>query len=174
MSLNWAMLTSNGEDSGGDPVLLPGEQGRLYAQDKIKAVLEDQSSSRWEAKGRVWISNQRIVVIAESGSFRTLNIPLTSFKNWKLEQPWFSANYINGTVVPTPGGGLQRPTTLTLTFTEGGAIEFTTVYRNLMERVVTGGKSGENNCFVCFCGERERERLRRGDEKEIRGLKLKT
>ncbi|KAI9248575.1 hypothetical protein BDA99DRAFT_525060 [Phascolomyces articulosus] len=134
MSLNWAMLTSE----QGDPVLLPGEQGRLYTQDKIKAVLNDQSSN-WEAKGRVWISNQRIVVIAESGSFRTLNIPLRSLKNWKLEQPWFSANYITGLVMPTPGGGLQRPTTLTLSFTEGGAIEFTNVYRHLIETIATGG-----------------------------------
>ncbi|KAI8145109.1 hypothetical protein BJV82DRAFT_604970 [Fennellomyces sp. T-0311] len=134
MSLNWAMLVPDQEE----PVLLPGEHGRLFVQDNIKVVLNDQSSS-WEAKGRVWLSNQRIVVITTSGSFRSLNIPLTGFKNWKLEQPWFSANYISGTVVPTPGGGLQRAATMTLTFTEGGAIEFTNIYRSLMERMAAGG-----------------------------------
>ena len=101
------------------------------------------------------------MVISESGSFRTLNIPLTSFRNFKLEQPWFSANYVSATILPTPGGGLQRTSTLTLTFTEGGkvdtyilstiyklkhkcfyiigAIEFTNVYRNLMEQIAIGG-----------------------------------
>ncbi|KAG2215941.1 hypothetical protein INT45_012325 [Circinella minor] len=134
MSVNWAMLSSE----QGDPILLAGEKGRLYTQDKIKVVLNDQTSN-WEVKGRIWVSNQRIVVISESGSFRTLNIPLTSLRNFKLEQPWFSANYVSGTIIPTPGGGLQRTSTLTLTFTEGGAIEFTNIYRNLMEQIAIGG-----------------------------------
>ena len=62
-------------------------------------------------------------MISESGSFRTLNIPLTSFRNFKLEQPWFSANYVSATILPTPGGGLQRTSTLTFAFTEGGKVD---------------------------------------------------
>ncbi|CAO3625892.1 unnamed protein product [Mucor fragilis] len=81
--------------------------------------------------------------LAETSStpdFRNLNVPIRNFKNWKLEQPWFGANFVSGVVIPVQGGGLTRNSNLKLTFTEGGAIEFTTILRNLLERI---GESNE-------------------------------
>lgn len=41
--------------------------------------------------------------LAETSStpdFRNLNVPIRNFKNWKLEQPWFGANFVSGVVIP--------------------------------------------------------------------------
>jgi hypothetical protein len=32
--------------------------------------------------------------------FKNLNVPVLNFKSWKLEQPWFGANYVSGIVIP--------------------------------------------------------------------------
>lgn len=47
-------------------------------------------------------------------------MPIMNFKRWKLEQPWFGANYISGVLLPVPGGGLMRNGQVKLTFSEGG------------------------------------------------------
>lgn len=69
--------------------------------------------------------------------FKNLNVPILNFKNWKLEQPWFGANFVSGVVIPVSiymnylriiihvklqvqGGGLTKAGNLKLTFTEGG------------------------------------------------------
>ncbi|KAJ8661806.1 hypothetical protein O0I10_002615 [Lichtheimia ornata] len=140
MSLNWAMLAQD------EPVLLPGEHQHLFRQHGIKAILDCETpDTRFEAKGKLYVSNQRIVFVAQPStpSLQTLNIPLRNLRNWKLEQPWFSANYITSTLIPVPGGGLPRAGNLTLTFTEGGAIEFTSVYRTLLERLAVDGTTEE-------------------------------
>ncbi|KAG2190338.1 hypothetical protein INT46_006673 [Mucor plumbeus] len=95
------------------------------------------------SKGTVILSNQRVIYLAETSNapdFKNLNIPIRNFKNWKLEQPWFGANFVSGVVIPVQGGGLTRNSNLKITFTEGGAIEFTTILRNLLERI---GESNE-------------------------------
>ncbi|KAL1934668.1 hypothetical protein VTP01DRAFT_6850 [Rhizomucor pusillus] len=145
MSLNCALISPH----DGMPVPLPGEQPLFFKQHKVKAVLDcnengypGNSAGHWEATGQICLSNLRgrvsqIVFVAQSetSSFKSLNIPIMDLKSWKLQQPWFGANYIEGIVVPTPGGGLPKPGKLTLAFTEGGAIEFTSIYRNLLQRV---------------------------------------
>ncbi|KAI9315894.1 hypothetical protein BX666DRAFT_1859698 [Dichotomocladium elegans] len=134
MSLNWAMLIPGQNE----PVLLPGEHQHLFRQDAVKARLDcGGPSAQWDAKGKLYVSNQRIVFVAdgENSKFQSLNIPLRSLRNWKLQQPWFAANYVTADLVPTPGGGLPCIGTLNLTFTEGGAIEFTTIYRRLLDNI---------------------------------------
>ncbi|KAI7863265.1 hypothetical protein BDF14DRAFT_1845396 [Spinellus fusiger] len=151
MSLNWDMLTPSHT-----LVLLPGEKTFLL-QDKVSLVLscnEDgypgHYGGHWECRGNVTLTNQRIVFIStETGReasstagsvLQSLNVPVLQWKQWRLEQPWFGANYITGTLLPMPGGGLPKAGKLTLTFREGGAIEFTSIYRSLLERI---GESNE-------------------------------
>ncbi|KAI8068645.1 hypothetical protein BC940DRAFT_298704 [Gongronella butleri] len=144
MSVNWVML---GPDSC-MPVPLPREK-MFFTQEKVKMVLDCSdnttgypgnttgASSKWEANGVVTLSNQRIIFVARPSTAKcqSINIPITNLKKWKLEQPWFGANYIHGTVLPVPGGGMERHGLMTLTFQEGGAIEFTTMLRTLLERM---------------------------------------
>ncbi|KAG0190915.1 hypothetical protein DFQ28_001353 [Apophysomyces sp. BC1034] len=126
------MLSPDGQDS----VPLPGEKV-FFKQDGVRMVLDCNEKGHWEAKGIVILSNQRIVFIAASPTpqFQSLNVPTGNLKNWQLEQPWFGANYISGVLIHVPNGGLPKSGKLELRFTEGGAIEFTTIYRSLLERI---------------------------------------
>ncbi|KAF1798797.1 hypothetical protein V8B55DRAFT_1522407 [Mucor lusitanicus] len=148
MSINWVMLTQDGKS----PVPLPQEK-MFTTQPHVKMVLDCNDSAGGypghsegyfeSSKGTVILSNQRIMYLAETSNtpdFRNLNVPIRNFKNWKLEQPWFGANFVSGVVIPVQGGGLTKNSNLKLTFTEGGAIEFTTILRNLLERI---GESNE-------------------------------
>ncbi|KAI9018000.1 hypothetical protein CLU79DRAFT_706275 [Phycomyces nitens] len=148
MSLNWAMMSPDGQT----PVLLPGEKV-FFAQDSVKMVLDcnengypGNSGGYWEANGTAILTNQRVVFAASSPTqqFQTLNVPVLAWKNWKLEQPWFGANYISGTLVPVPGGGLSKNGKLVLTFREGGAIQFTAMYRELLERMGETGQTPQH------------------------------
>ncbi|CAO3589177.1 unnamed protein product [Absidia cylindrospora] len=139
MSLNCAMLSADGRLV----IPLPQEKS-FYSQDTVKLVLDcsengypGTSTGYWSSQGLLYLSNRRIVFIPSSPTeqFQSLNIPILHLKNWTLEQPWFGANYIEGIVIPVPGGGLVKNGKLTLTFREGGAIEFTTILQNLMERM---------------------------------------
>ncbi|KAI9487174.1 MAG: hypothetical protein EXX96DRAFT_552098 [Benjaminiella poitrasii] len=144
MSINWVMLTQDGTA----PVPLPQEK-TFFTQTDVKLVLDcndsaggypGNSEGYYESnKGTVILSNQRIIFLAQTSTctpqFKNLTIPLLNFKSWKLEQPWFGANYVAGVVIPVQGGGLTRNSQLKLTFTEGGAIEFTNILRSLLERI---------------------------------------
>ncbi|KAI8639303.1 hypothetical protein BD408DRAFT_421552 [Parasitella parasitica] len=143
MSVNWVMLTQDGKA----PVPLPQEK-MFFTQSHVKMVLHcndsageypGHSEGYFESnKGTVILSNQRIVYLAEEATpidFKNLNIPIRNLKNWKLEQPWFGANFVSGVVIPVQGGGLTKTSSLKVTFTEGGAIEFTNILRNLLERI---------------------------------------
>ncbi|KAI9302100.1 hypothetical protein BJ944DRAFT_153481, partial [Cunninghamella echinulata] len=138
MSLNWVMLSQDGQS----PVPLPQEK-MFFTQDAVKLVLDcnengypGNTGGHWESKGTVHLSNQRIIFIAQhpTHEFQSLNIPILNLKQWKLEQPWFGANYIEGVVLPVPNGGLKKGKVV-LTFIEGGATEFTTILHNLLERL---------------------------------------
>ncbi|KAI8097777.1 uncharacterized protein BX664DRAFT_327245 [Halteromyces radiatus] len=139
MSLNCAMLSHDRQSV----IPLPQEKA-FFTQSSIKLVLDcsedgypGNSSGYWSSQGLIYLSNQRIVFIAQkpNDSLQSLNIPILHLKNWKLEQPWFGANYIEGIVLPVSGGGLLKNGKLRLTFTEGGAIEFTTILQALYERL---------------------------------------
>ncbi|KAI8976225.1 hypothetical protein BDB01DRAFT_853275 [Pilobolus umbonatus] len=141
MSINWVMMSPDGHT----PVPLPQEK-TFVIQNKVKLVLDcntdegypGTSGGYWEINhGTVQLSNQRIIYLSDSPDteIKSLNIPLLHFKQWKLEQPWFGANYVTGIVLPIQGGGLSRQGKVKLTFTEGGAIEFTHVLRELLERL---------------------------------------
>ncbi|ORY94949.1 hypothetical protein BCR43DRAFT_476870 [Syncephalastrum racemosum] len=138
MSFNWAMLTPAGDA----PLPLPNEKF-LLSQHGVHAKLDCSVSDgrmardEYNSMGTVYLSNQRIVFVAKdqhNSVMRSLSIPFSQYKNWRLEQPWFTANYITATVLPVPGGGMPKPGPLTLTFREGGAIDFANTYRNLQER----------------------------------------
>ncbi|KAI7892135.1 uncharacterized protein EV154DRAFT_505735 [Mucor mucedo] len=145
MSLNWVMLTQDGTA----PVPLPQEK-IFFTQSHVKMVLDcnetgypGNSEGYYESdKGTVILSNQRIIYLAQNPTpeFKNLNVPVLNFKNWKLEQPWFGANFVAGVVIPVHGGGLTKAGNLKITFSEGGAIEFTNILRNLLERI---GESNE-------------------------------
>jgi hypothetical protein len=58
----------------------------------------------------------------------------------KLCQPWFNANYFQCIVHPVYDGGLPAVSELKLRFKEGGAFEFSTIYRQLRERISETGE----------------------------------
>ncbi|KAF7726042.1 hypothetical protein EC973_009107 [Apophysomyces ossiformis] len=135
MSLNCVMLTPDAKGF----VPLPGEK-IFFSQDAVRMLLDcnengypGNSGGYWEAKGTVTLSNQRIVFMATppTAQLQSLNIPTGSLKNWKLEQPWFGANYISGVLLPVPGGGLPKSGKLELKFTEGESNEIPQEYEPL-------------------------------------------
>ncbi|KAG1445158.1 hypothetical protein G6F46_012555 [Rhizopus delemar] len=126
------MLTQDGKS----PVPLPQEK-MFFTQSDVKLVLDCNEGYYESSRGTVILSNQRIIYLSSQpdSEFKNLNMPIMNFKRWKLEQPWFGANYISGVLLPVPGGGLMRNGQVKLTFSEGGAIEFANILRNLMERM---------------------------------------
>ncbi|KAI8331098.1 hypothetical protein EDC96DRAFT_555145 [Choanephora cucurbitarum] len=114
--------------NGRTPIPLPQEK-MFFTQSDVKLVLdcnENEAGYPGHAEG-YFESNKGTVILSNQ-------------RQWKLEQPWFGANYISGVVIPVPQGGLTRQSQLKLTFNEGGAIEFTTILRSLLERI---GESNE-------------------------------
>ncbi|CAO3672411.1 hypothetical protein CU097_008085 [Rhizopus azygosporus] len=141
MSINCVMLTQDGKA----PVPLPQEK-MFFTQPDVKLILDCNDEAGYpgntgghyeSSRGTVVLTNQRIVYLVDKPTpgFQNLNVPILNFKQWRLEQPWFGANYVTGIVLPVPGGGLSRTSQLKLTFAEGGAIEFADILRNLLERM---------------------------------------
>lgn len=97
------------------------------------------------------MTNHRLIFVSSDASslaypstnsgpepIQTLTVPLTHSLDGRFIQPWLSANYHLSTVVPVPGGGLEKlagptiPTvessensyTLKVVFNEGHGFEF--------------------------------------------------
>ncbi|PWN19220.1 hypothetical protein BCV69DRAFT_262089 [Microstroma glucosiphilum] len=157
MALNWAMIDANQR-----PVPLPEEKIWL-AVEKCQMSLEfKEAKAKWEAKGTVYVTNQRVVFLripplpqpAEqseaSQHLRSLNVPLTHLVDSRYLIPIFGAPYYEASVLPVPGGNLPEACSggaaskglCKIWFNEGGGAAF----RDAVEEVrnlARGGQHGE-------------------------------
>lgn len=76
-------------------------------------------------------------------TLKSISINLTNFRDAKLVQPWFAANYYEATVVPQRDGGLHSIHTLKLHFKEGRAFEFHTSLETVMNAAAARQKQLE-------------------------------
>ncbi|CEI94819.1 hypothetical protein RMCBS344292_09024 [Rhizopus microsporus] len=106
MSINCVMLTQDGKA----PVPLPQEK-MFFTQPDVKLILDCNDEAGYpgntgghyeSSRGTVVLTNQRIVYLVDKPTpgFQNLNVPILNFKQWRLEQPWFGANYVTGIVLP--------------------------------------------------------------------------
>ncbi|KAI8048998.1 hypothetical protein BDF22DRAFT_623418 [Syncephalis plumigaleata] len=138
MSINQVALSTDGNA----PVLLPNEKV-FFEKSSVRLELTygngypGSSGCYTAASGHVYLSNQRIIYLPRPSlvGFHSLAMPLLNINQGKLTQPWFNANYYSCIVEPVYQGGLPAPSHVKLYFTEGGAFEFTTIYRQLRERM---------------------------------------
>ncbi|RKP10279.1 hypothetical protein THASP1DRAFT_27917 [Thamnocephalis sphaerospora] len=143
MALNWAMLN----EQGNAPLPLPGEKV-FFTKSGVRFELTygngyPGSSGCYNAPaGEVFLSNHRIVYLPRPAllGFQSISIPLLNIQEGKLYQPWFDANYFRCMVDPVHGGGLPAASELKLRFKEGGAFEFSTIYRQLRDRMAETGE----------------------------------
>ena len=77
-------------------------------------------------KGRVYLTSHRVVFTTKNNSdaLKSFSMPFNSMKNVDIKQPVFGANRVEGNVSADPDGGFQGVVEFSLTFTNGGAIEF--------------------------------------------------
>jgi hypothetical protein len=92
--------------------------------------------------GTLYLTNQRILYIPEPQQphFSSLSIPVRNVRNGKFVQPWLVANYYECIVLPVPNGGIPAHMEGSFSFTKGGAFEFSTIYRQIMERLQETGE----------------------------------
>ncbi|RUP47168.1 hypothetical protein BC936DRAFT_146060 [Jimgerdemannia flammicorona] len=125
----------------------PGSSGGIYTSNK----------------GVLYLTNQRVVFVSTPATEHliSVSIPLLNIKHGRFQQPWFAANYYEGTVMPcdvgggsnlhlpsfivpcpnqVPGGGLTQAGNMKIVFKDGGGFDFTTIYDNLLARL---GETGE-------------------------------
>lgn len=143
MSINTATV-----DSSSGLVLYQGEK-LLTRHTGIKLSLEagggypGAGGSFYCPTGCVFLTNFRIVYLVTDSSIRTLktvDMPLPHVKGLKMIQPLWGANEIDATVIPVPvqhlgSSGAVDPTMqmtgpsrLKMTFKDGGASEFHSMY----------------------------------------------
>ncbi|CAO1638763.1 unnamed protein product [Sympodiomycopsis kandeliae] len=118
MALNWAMIDATGTK----PVPLP-EEKIFLAVEKCQMSLEFKThKSKWEAKGTVYVTNQRVVFLRQpalppvadqsqaSEHLRSLNMPLNHLVDCRYMIPVLAAPYYEAGVIPVPGGNLPEAT----------------------------------------------------------------
>ncbi|KAI8846094.1 hypothetical protein BC829DRAFT_399222 [Chytridium lagenaria] len=125
-----------------EPVLIQGER-TFFTQDGVMMDYlsgngyPGQGHHYYCVKGKLYLTNRRVIYVPPKPQafFDTLTVPLPNLQEGKLVQPWFGANRYEGVCVPVPNGGLPVAGTVTWTFKEGGAFEFSTFHRQLTSRI---------------------------------------
>ncbi|KNZ57311.1 hypothetical protein VP01_218g9 [Puccinia sorghi] len=105
------------------------QKGKLSLSGMLSAIsLVPGSSDDGSAHGTIYVTNQRILFIADDASasliqtdppsstdptpslppIKTLTIPLRNSFDGRFIQPWLSANYHLSTFIPVPNGNLQH------------------------------------------------------------------
>ncbi|KAJ3111412.1 hypothetical protein HDU96_005738 [Phlyctochytrium bullatum] len=137
MSINAAQLTDERE-----PIYIAGERSFLVQDGVVMDYLTGngypgQGHHYFSPKGKIFLTNRRVIYVPPrpQAFFDTLTIPLPNLQEGKLIQPWWGANRYEAVCVPVPNGGLPLPGSVTWTFKEGGAFEFSTMFRQLKSRL---------------------------------------
>lgn len=90
--------------------------------------------------GIVYVTNQRIVYLPTSPTpdLQSFSSPILNLQDTYVRAPFFGANYWTGLCKPVPEGGIPAThgsVELRLTFKEGGAFDFHTIFEQIKERV---------------------------------------
>jgi len=89
--------------------------------------------------GVVYVTNQRIVYLpsAPTAELQSFSSPILNLQDTFVRAPFFGANYWTATVKPVAGGGIpstHSAVELRLTFKEGGAFDYHTIFEQIKER----------------------------------------
>ena len=157
MALNWAML-----DPNRSPVPLPEEMTITKVDSGVDlaiAVAPANSSSgpsnsrdppqtpspvnttgtfqKLKATGRVWLTDQRFIYVAEPGSsFESLSVPLPSILSTGFHQPTFGSNYLTFELKPSPDGNLIEGTSVEIRFKDRAMFEFASMLEKTREKAI--------------------------------------
>ncbi|XP_045149372.1 postacrosomal sheath WW domain-binding protein isoform X1 [Echinops telfairi] len=89
-------------------------------------------------RGTLFLTSYRVIFVTShtiSDLLSSFMMPLSLIRNCTVEQPYFSPNYIKGTITAMPDGGWEGQATFKLVFWSGGAIEFS----HLMTQAASAG-----------------------------------
>lgn len=148
MSVNPALIhISDPHTHGGQAMLFPAPfQGESFLASREGMQMDiDQvltPSKRWSAKGTVFLSNVRLVFVADQpdplSGLAAFDLPLVYIRNDSLRQPIFGCNNLTGECWPAVEGGgpagTLPPHKWTLYFLEGGIGTLYPLYYTLVER----------------------------------------
>jgi hypothetical protein len=90
--------------------------------------------------GIVYITNQRIVYLPSNptSDLQSFSSPILNLQDAYVRAPFFGANYWTAICKPVPGGGIppSQPTIeLRMTFREGGAFDYHSIFEQIKERL---------------------------------------
>jgi len=90
--------------------------------------------------GVVYVTNQRIVYLPSNptSELQSFSSPILNLQDTYVRAPFFGANYWTGLCKPVADGGIPVTHTaieLRLTFKDGGAFDFHTIFEQIKERV---------------------------------------
>jgi len=139
---SWVMTSPGGEGF----VKLPNERILYTSPQRTSLQISTPNpfpgSQPFTAKsdaGVVYITNQRIVYLPTSPTpeLQSFSSPILNLQDTHVRAPFFGANFWTGLCKPVPEGGI--PTThsaveLRLTFKDGGAFDFHTIFEQIKER----------------------------------------
>jgi len=138
------VMTANGADGF---IKLPNEQ--ILFTSPSRTSLHVSSPNSFPAaqpfacksdSGVVYITNQRIVYLPSTptAELQSFSSPILNLQDTHVRAPFFGANYWTGVCQPVSGGGIPEVHSLVeirLTFKDGGAFEYHTIFEQIKERV---------------------------------------
>lgn len=140
MSINWVMLDDSSRDLF---VKLPNEDVLYSSPSRTSFTLTSTGSTKKlslsSTSGIVHLTNQRIVYLPaqRTRELESFSCPINHLHDTHVAAPFFGANYWTAVVQPVADGGLTSTTAiieLKLTFKEGGAFDFYTLFERVKER----------------------------------------
>ncbi|XP_062508807.1 WW domain-binding protein 2-like [Corticium candelabrum] len=100
----------------------------LTSYKNVELKLSGGSLRSMKAMGEVHLSQYRIVFVSSKNSEMTsFSMPFQLLRQIEIKQPLFGANYLQGEVTAEADGGWQGRADFSLTFSEGGAIDFSSL-----------------------------------------------
>ncbi|KAH8812007.1 hypothetical protein F5884DRAFT_877388 [Xylogone sp. PMI_703] len=143
-SQSWVMTSPT--DTGF--VKLPHE--RILYRSPQRTSLEVSSANQYPGNepfniksdtGVVYLTNQRIVYLPATPTpeLQSFSSPIMNLQDSFVRAPFFGANYWSATCRPVAGGGIPPSHALVnikMTFREGGAFDFHTLFEQIKEKVL--------------------------------------
>ncbi|KAL7674772.1 hypothetical protein ACOME3_001047 [Neoechinorhynchus agilis] len=130
------MSFNTADHEGGGVILFNGERIIIYHKHvklaiKANPITDLFGPSEELSECSVYLTTHRVIAINEKQKknpiVRSMSIPFTSIKDISVEQPMFSANYVSA-VVQSESQNSQI-FDIRLSFSRGGAIEFSKAFR---------------------------------------------
>eukprot|EP01136_Pigoraptor_vietnamica_P018671 Opistho-1_new@65370 len=132
MALNGVPVTPTGG------VIIPPGERMMFSQTGVQFSIESAGGypghgGSYYGKGDVILTDRRILFVTKPPLevFKSFALPFELIYDAKLNQPIFGANNFSGKVDPVSNGGLAGTGEFKLTFKNGGAAEFATLYLHM-------------------------------------------